>query len=191
LVPAKTTIASRLAASEQRFRRSEQRTANDAASLAVDRLTRLTRTAAPHGITGPELNRSSGAVRFMELHCPSGCRLLFATTHRAASRSLISAIWKRITRLQTAFRLPPYSVITLESRSGLHAHIVFIGTREIRRRLKASKQFGKLIDVRHVTDPVALVRGYLAKERTPQAGLQALSPTRWPHWWITPSSGRW
>ena len=67
-------------------------------------------------------------------------------------------------------RLPQYSVITFESRNGLHAHIVFVGTCEIRRRLKASAQFGELLDVRLVTDTAVLVHGYLAKERTPQAG---------------------
>jgi hypothetical protein len=35
--------------------------------------------------------------------------------------------------------------------------------------LKASKQFGGLIDVRRVTDPHGLFK-YLTKERTPQAG---------------------
>jgi hypothetical protein len=57
-----------------------------------------------------------------------------------------------------------------ESSGGLHAHIIFIGTPEIARRLKASKQFGEFVDVRRVTDPNGLVRKYLAKERTPQAG---------------------
>jgi len=42
--------------------------------------------------------------------------------------------------------------------------------RDIANRLKASKQFGDLIDVRHVTDHNALAHKYLAKERTPQAG---------------------
>jgi hypothetical protein len=66
--------------------------------------------------------------------------------------------------------LQRYSVITFESRGGLHAHIVFIGTSELARRLKASKQFGDLIDVCPVTDNNGLARKYLAKERTPQAG---------------------
>jgi len=167
LVPPKTTIANRFAAPEQRFNVSERQRASDTASLAVDRLKRTTAT---HGITGPELNRSSGAVLFMDLHCRPGSRLWFASIHKSTSRSLISAIWKRITRLQNTFQFPPYSVITFESRNGLHAHIVFIGTREIGWRLKASKQFGELLDVRPVTDAPALVHGYLAKERTPQAG---------------------
>ena len=110
-----------LPAAKQRFSHSEQQPANDAASLAVDR---LKRTAAPHGITGPELNRSSG----------------------------------------------PYSVITFESRNGLHAHIIFIGTRDITRRLKRSKQFRELVHIRPAPNAAALVNGYLAKERTPQAG---------------------
>lgn len=63
-----------------------------------------------------------------------------------------------------------YSVITVESRGGLHAHIAFVGTSDIALRLKASKQFGELIDVRPITDNNSLARKYLAKERTPQAG---------------------
>src|SRR5262249_20089963 len=104
-------------------------------------------------------------------HRPSsGFGLWLATTNRGARRSLIGDIWKRITRFQKSFRLPPYSVVTFESRNGLHAHIVFVGNREIRRRLKASKQFGEIVDVRPATDTTSLVHGYLAKERTPQAG---------------------
>jgi hypothetical protein len=107
----------------------------------------------------------------MELRCQSSrVRLWLLTTNRDLPRSLIADIWKRITRLQEAFRLSGYSVTTFESRGGLHAHIVFIGTRAIANRLKASDQFGDLIDVRPVTDNNALTRKYLAKERTPQAG---------------------
>jgi hypothetical protein len=107
----------------------------------------------------------------MERHRPSSrFGLWFATTNRGARRSLIGDIWKRITRLQGSYRLGRYSVTTFESRGGLHAHIIFIGTRDIANLLKASKQFGDLIDVRPVTDNNALAHRYLAKERTPQAG---------------------
>jgi len=92
------------------------------------------------------------------------------TTNRDARRSFIADIWKRITRLQGSYRLRRYSVTTFESRGGLHAHIAFIGSHDIARRLRASKQFGDLIDVRHVTNHNDLARKYLAKERTPQAG---------------------
>jgi hypothetical protein len=66
--------------------------------------------------------------------------------------------------------LRPYSVTTFECRGGLHAHIAFIGTHEIAHRLKASKQFGGLIEIGLVTDRNDLAQKYLAKERTPQAG---------------------
>jgi hypothetical protein len=49
-------------------------------------------------------------------------------------------------------------------------HITFIGTRDIARRLQDSSVLAELIDVRPVTDPNGLVRKYLSKERTPQAG---------------------
>jgi hypothetical protein len=154
---------------EQTFSRSENRSVSDAPSLAVDRLP--ARTAAAWGITGPELERLSGAVRFMELRCDSPrVGLWLATANRGACRALIADIWKRITRLQGACRLHPYSVTTFETRGGLHAHIAFIGTPEIARRLQTSKQFGHLIDVRPITDNDGLARKYLAKERTPQAG---------------------
>ena len=60
------------------------------------------RTVAPHGVTGPELNRLSGAIRFMELHCqPSrGLTLWVVHIHKGTPRSAISNIQKRITWLQ-------------------------------------------------------------------------------------------
>jgi hypothetical protein len=152
---------------KQTFSRSEHESVKGARSLTVDRLP--ARTAAKWGITGPELERLSGAVRFMERHCQSSC-LWLLTTNRDAPRSLIAAIWKRITRLQGIYRLHCYSATTFEGRGGLHAHMVFIGTRQISRRLKVSEQFGDLIDVRPVTDNLGLAHKYLAKERTPQAG---------------------
>jgi hypothetical protein len=169
LVPSKTAAANQSAPINQAFSYSKRRSVSRGPSLVVDRL--LARTAATWGITGPELERLSGAVRFMERHRPSSrFGLWLATTNRGACRSLIGDIWKRITRLQGSYRLLRYSVTTFESRGGLHAHITFIGTRDIANRLKASKQFGDLIDVRPVTDNNALAHKYLAKERTPQAG---------------------
>jgi hypothetical protein len=128
------------------------------------------RTVATWGITGPELERLNDAVHFMEQHCHySRASLWLLTTDADTPRSLIANIWKRITRLQRTCRLHCYSVTTFEGRGGLHAHIVFVGVPEIARRLKASKLFGNLIDVRRVTDPHGLFK-YLTKERTPQAG---------------------
>ena len=107
----------------------------------------------------------------MELHCErSRVGLWLATTARATPRDVIADIWKRITRLQGKCGLLQYSVITFENSGGIHAHITFLGTAEIARRLKLSKRFGELIDVRVVTDPRGLASKYLAKERTPQAG---------------------
>src|SRR5262249_36366921 len=113
-----------------------------------------------------------GAVR--RAPCEHGRRrrvgLGGATAARATPRDAIADIWKRITRLQGMHRLRCYSVITFESRGGIHAHIMFLGTRDIAQRLKQSARFGELLDVRPVTDPDGLTRRYLAKERTPQAG---------------------
>jgi hypothetical protein len=142
--------------------------ASAAPSIAVDRLP--ARTVALHGMTGPELNRLSDAVRFMELHCQAKRGLWWLHTHKGTARYTVAAIQKRITRLQVEHGLRPYSVTTFETRGGLHAHIAFIGNREIAERLKRSTAFGEFIQVDRVTDPGGVARAYLAKERTPQAG---------------------
>lgn len=131
----------------------------------------LQRTVAPHGMTSPEIERLSGAMRYMELHCqPRRARLWLLTTNKKTMRSVIADIWKRITRLQAKHGVPPYSATTFEARGGLHAHIIFIGTSEIVRRLRSSRVFGAIVDIQLVTDPGGLACSYLAKERTPQAG---------------------
>jgi hypothetical protein len=164
-VPPKTTIANPLAVKKQTFSGSEQQALRNAPPLTVDSPVGLPRTAATWGITGPELNRLCNAVWFMELHCnPSRVGLWLATTARATRRDVIADIWKRITRLQGSY------VITFEKSGGIHAHITFLGTRHIAKRLKQSRRFGELLDVRPVTDLDGLTRKYLAKERTPQAG---------------------
>jgi hypothetical protein len=67
--------------------------------------------------------------------------------------------------------LPQYSVQVFEGAGGgLHAHIVFVGNSDMARRLKGSAVFGSIIKVAPVNDADGLVRRYLAKERTPQAG---------------------
>jgi hypothetical protein len=107
----------------------------------------------------------------MELHCnPTRVGLWLATTARATPRDVIADIGKRITRLQGNYGIRQYSAVTYESRGGLHAHITFLGTRHIAKSLEQSTRFGELLDIRPVTDPDCLTRGYLAKERTPQAG---------------------
>ena len=137
-------------------------------SITVDRLP--PRTVAPHGITGPELTRLNGAVQFIRLYRQPKRGLWCVHTNKGTPRSTISDIQKRITRLQIEHSVRPYNVTTFETRGGLHAHIAFIGNREIAERLKSSTAFGKLIQVDRITEPAGLVRKYLAKERTPQAG---------------------
>jgi hypothetical protein len=173
LVPPESSSEKANSSAEQELVCSQQEPFSGRPSIEVDRPTvvRPPRTAAAWGITGQELNRLCNAVRFMELHCERGpVGLWLATTARATPRDLIAAIWKRITRLQGMHRLRCYSVITFESRGGLHAHITLLGTRDIAKRLKQSTRFGELLDIRPVTDPDGLTRRYLAKERTPQAG---------------------
>jgi hypothetical protein len=139
------------------------------ASYLVDRHQR--HTVSPHGIHRAEINRLSAAVHFMEFRCRDRhSRLWWLSTEKGTPRRLIADIQKRITRLQKQFHLPGYNVTVFETRGGTHAHLVFIGTREIAKRLEASAAFGSLIHVRPVTDPKGLALKYLVKERTPQAG---------------------
>jgi hypothetical protein len=121
-------------------------------------------------MTGPELNRLTGAVWFMEQYRQPKRGLWLLHTNKGAARSTISNIQKRITRLQIEHGLRPYNVTTFETRGGLHAHIVFLGNHEIAERLTSSTAFGESIQVDPVADPTRLTRKYLAKERTPQAG---------------------
>src|SRR5262245_4668879 len=125
-----------------------------APSITVDGLPR--RTVAPHGMTGAELNRLNGAVRFIELHRRPRRGLWCLHTNKGTPRSTVSHIQKRITRLQIERGLRPYNVTTFETRGGLHAHIVFLGNRRIAERLKSSTVFGEFIQVDPVTDPVGL-----------------------------------
>jgi hypothetical protein len=136
-------------------------------SLVVDRLP--IRTVALHGMTGPELNRLSDAIWFMAQYRQPKRGLWLLHTNKGTPRTSISNIQKRITRLQHDYGLRPYTVTTFETRGGLHAHIVFLGNREIVERLKSSTAF-ECIRVDPVRDPGGLTRKYLAKERTPQAG---------------------
>src|SRR5262245_46912837 len=98
-------------------------------SITVDGLPR--RTVAPHGMTGPELNRLTGAIWFMEQYRRPKRGLWLLHTNKGTPRSTISDIQKRISRLQIEYGVRPYNVTTFETRGGLHAHIAFLGDREI------------------------------------------------------------
>ena len=129
----------------------------------------LSKTTAPHGITGQEIKRFDGVVHFMKKHCTGGRQLWWVSVAHGSSREFIDKVWKRITNLQRDNRLPPYRAMTLEARGGLHAHIVFVGNRNIADRLKGSAALGDAINVGKVYNSAGLAHGYLAKERTPQA----------------------
>jgi hypothetical protein len=151
LVPEEAGDSAGLPVEQQVVGRQEPSQRNRALSNIVDRLP--SRTTASHGITGPELERLSDAVRFLTLHCQGRRTALWlATTNKGTARSAIANVWKRITRLQSRYNLPAYSVVVFETRGGLHAHIVFIGIRDIARHLENSSVFARLIDVRPVTD---------------------------------------
>ena len=134
------------------------------------------RTVAKHGLSGPEIDRHSAALHFMELYCRRDrrSRLWWVSVPKGLDRKFIATIQKRITKLQGLFGLWKYSAWVFETRGGLHAHISFVGDAdgEIADALRRSEIFGDLIKVAPVTNPTGLVRRYLAKERTPQAGFR-------------------
>jgi hypothetical protein len=138
-----------------------------ASSYTVDRLP--TRTVAPHGVTGDELRRFDGGCHLMERVVRSQGELWWLNTPKGSTRQEIADYQKRITREQTAHDLPQYSAWIFESRPGLHAHMVFVGNRDIAETLRRSRLcIGTKIDP--VTSIEGLKKRYLAKERTPQAG---------------------
>ena len=131
----------------------------------------LERTTSVHGLHGAEVERCSDAIHLMALRCQkrrSG--LWWITTNKGTSREVISAIGKRITKLQRRYDLPAFSMTVLETRSELHAHIVFVANSAIALRLSKSKTFAGTVAVARVSDREGLARKYLVKERTPQAG---------------------
>ena len=142
---------------------------NDSPSFIVSRLP--TRTARPHGMSGPEINRLNGVVRFMSLRCPRRRgRLWWASLNKGSSRDLIADVQKRITKLQGQNALPLYNVTVFEIGGGLHAHFAFVGNPDIVSRLRHSAAFGHLLEIQPVTNARGLTCNYHAKERTPQAG---------------------
>jgi hypothetical protein len=137
-----------------------------ASSYTVDRLP--TRTVAVHGVTGDELRRFDGACHQMQRATRSQGQLWWMTTPKGSTRHAIAAYQKRITREQGAHGLPQYSAWVFESRPLLHAHIVFLGNRDIANTLRRSQ-----LCIGTMTEPVHSIGGlkkYLSKERTPQAG---------------------
>ena len=135
-------------------------------SYTVDRL--LPRTVALHGVTGPELRRFHGACHQMRRATWSQGELWWLTTPKGSTRHEIAAYQKRITREQAACGHPQYSVWIFETRPELHAHILFVGNRNVADALRRSR-----LCIAAKIEPVTNIEGlkkYLAKERIPQAG---------------------
>jgi hypothetical protein len=139
----------------------------EASSIIVD-THKLIRTVAPHGITGAEIQRFNGALHLMKRRVRFEGELWWLTTAKGSTRNEISAIQKRITKLQGSQGLYCYSAWVFETLPKLHAHIVFVGNSEIAHAMKRSAICHGCI-VKLVPDPDGL-EDYLAKERTPQAG---------------------
>src|ERR1700734_1536873 len=75
-------------------------------------------TTAPHGLTGPEIDRLASACHFMEKS--SGAPLWFASMVRGSSRRLIRELGTWITALQRQARLPCYRATVIEVSGGQH-----------------------------------------------------------------------
>ena len=113
--------------------------------------------------------------RYLRDRSVSDGHLWFLTTAKGVSRETIANIQKRINRLQHERNFWRYSAWCFETRPLLHAHILFVGDSAVVERLKRSYGSTIFIGDRHhpdkpVYDLPRLIRGYLAKERTPQAG---------------------
>jgi len=95
-------------------------------------------------------------------------QLCWLTTPKGSTRHAIAAYQKRITREQSAQGFPAYSAWIFETRPLLHAHIVFLGNRDIADALRRSR-LCTAAKIKPVPD-IGGLKKYLAKERTPQAG---------------------
>jgi hypothetical protein len=136
-----------------------------ASTYTVDRPP--TRTVALHGVTGPELRRFDGACHQMQRAARSQGELWWLTSPKGSSRQEIADYQKRITREQSAHGFPAYSAWIFETRPELHAHIVFLGNRDLANTLRRSR-----LCIGTMIKPVTSIGGlkkYLAKERTTQA----------------------
>jgi hypothetical protein len=138
----------------------------NAPSVIVDT---LKRTVAKHGVTGAEIKRFNGALHQMKRYVRGKGELWWLTTPKGATRNEISAIQKRITRLQGDEGFYKYSALIFETRPKLHAHIAFVGSPEIAAALERSAVC-RDCRVALVADADGLSKGYLVKERTSQAG---------------------
>ena len=124
-------------------------------------------------MTGAEIDRFSGAghlmQKYLRLRSISSGKLWYLTTAKGVSRETVAAIQKRINRLQHNRDFYAYSAWCFETRPKLHAHFLFVGDSAVVERLKRGA-FGEIIEIEPVYNLSRLLRGYHAKERTPQAG---------------------
>jgi hypothetical protein len=122
-------------------------------------------------MTRAEIERFSGAGHLMQKYLRSIAAgdLWYLTTAKGVSRETVANIQKRIHRLQHERDFYKYSAWCFETRPKLHAHFLFVGDTAVVERLGRGT-FGETITIKPVYDLPGLVKGYQAKERTPQAG---------------------
>lgn len=129
------------------------------------------KTTAKHGLTGPECKRWSSALHWMAKRCRKGQRLSYAVVKLSEKGTIHDAIGRfrsTVTKLQGELGLPKYSGLLIETLGGIHGNIVYVTTDEMDDRLKA-RCFHANVHIQPVTELEKLARGYLLKERTPQA----------------------
>jgi len=94
---------------------------------------------------------------------------IFDSIEPGQARDIVADLERRIGKLQIEAGIPAYRVTVYETIGGLHAHLLFLGSRKLVERLKQSTAFRPYLDVRRAHDVPGLSHAYLAKERTPQA----------------------
>lgn len=129
------------------------------------------KTTAKHGLSGDECKRWSGALHWMDKRCRRGQRLGYAVvklSERGTIHDAIGRFRSTVTKLQGELGLPKYNALLIETLGGIHGNIVYVTTDEMDDRLKV-RCFHANVDIQPVTKLQGLARGYLLKERTPQA----------------------
>ena len=145
-----------------------------APSSIVDRLSKQSRTVAPHGMTGAEIDRFSGAghrmQRYLRDRSISAGELWYLTTAKGCvprdgcqdPEADYIAFSTSATSTPTA---PGASRHGQSSTPISYSSATLRWSSDLRRGA-----FGEIIQIKPVYDLPGLVNGYQAKERTPQAG---------------------
>lgn len=181
-VPGKSGLPNELATKHQAVSRETGQKADKRSSLIVSKGLRLPRTVSEHenGLSREELDRMAGAglhmiglgrtVRWFTL----GDALLDMPA--ADALAIRDKFTRKLVRLQKEAKLPQYWCEVRETSGGMHFNIVALCTAKMAAALQ--RQFASYLAAKRAVQPVSdmdqLMRDYLAKERTTQAGYGAI-----------------